>query len=156
VTERTQRRLRQARFFYQHLVKQTEGEEFRFYFFAFIVTARSVIWTLSKEEKEKWKALEHNLSKEERKLLKITTDLRNAEEKEGGADLPVDFEEVMIDVLVEVSPPKEGVINWAQLRQQKANRPVHYFEDKEGKEEITKLCERYLNFLEKMVKDFCA
>jgi hypothetical protein len=45
--ERTQRRLRQTQFFYEHLFKarhQTEGdpEAFRFYFSAFIQAARSV------------------------------------------------------------------------------------------------------------------
>ena len=44
--EKTQRRLRQARFFYEHLLKarhQTEGdpEAFRLYFSAFIQAARS-------------------------------------------------------------------------------------------------------------------
>jgi hypothetical protein len=53
--ERTQRRLRQTRFFYEHLFKarhQTEGdpEAFRFYFSAFIQAARSVTRTLSNEQ----------------------------------------------------------------------------------------------------------
>jgi hypothetical protein len=34
-------------------------------------------------------------------------------------------------------------------------RHAYYLTDEEGKEEITALCQRYLNFLEKMVKDFC-
>jgi hypothetical protein len=29
-----------------------------------------------------------------------------------------------------------------------------YFEDEEGREEVTALCERYLKFLEKMLSDF--
>jgi hypothetical protein len=41
------------------------------------------------------------------------------------------------------------------ITNQKLTAPVHYFEDKEGTEEITALCLRYLEFLEKMVKDFC-
>ena len=53
--ERTQRRLRQARFFYQHLVNARHGdpEAFRFYFSAFIQSARSVTWALKKEERER-------------------------------------------------------------------------------------------------------
>ena len=35
-------------------------------------------------------------------------------------------------------------------------QPVHYFENKDGKQEITALCRRYLEVLEKVVKDFCA
>ena len=83
--ERTQRRLRQARFFYQHLVNARHGdpEAFRFYFSAFIQSARSVTWALKKEESEKWKKWEPtwraNRSEGERKLLKIATDLRNVE-----------------------------------------------------------------------------
>src|SRR5262245_43651268 len=92
--EKTMRRLKQARFFYQHLVSQQakgDPETFRFYFSAFILSARTVTWTLKKEETKKWKAWEPkwaaNLTKEEQKLLKITKELRNIEEKKGGADL---------------------------------------------------------------------
>src|SRR5262249_2912679 len=109
--QRTQRRLRQARFFYQHLVnarQQTreDPEAVRFYFSsAFIQAARSVTWTLKKEETEKWKKWEPtwraNRSEEERKLLKIAADLRNVEVKEGGANLPMELEEVVIDAFVE-------------------------------------------------------
>ena len=33
-------------------------------------------------------------------------------------------------------------------------RPAYYFEDNEGKEEISEFCERYLKFLEKTVDYF--
>jgi hypothetical protein len=35
------------------------------------------------------------------------------------------------------------------------NLPFHYFEDEDGKQEVTVVCRRYLEVLEKMVKDFC-
>lgn len=59
--EKTQRRLRQAQFFYRHLLNPrhwTKGdpEAFEFYFSAFIQAARSVTWTLGNEEPEKWEA----------------------------------------------------------------------------------------------------
>jgi hypothetical protein len=170
--ERTHRRLRQARFFYQHLVDarhQPKGdpEAFRFYFFAFIETARTIPWALGNEEPDKWKEWEPkwkaNLTKAEQKLLDITNKFRIAEVHRGGANLPVDFEEVVIDAFVETSPPDgkasppEFNIKWYERRQQTVNRLVHYFQDKEDKEdreEISALCLRYLNFLEKMVKDF--
>jgi hypothetical protein len=38
----------------------------------------------------------------------------------------------------------------------KTTRPAHYFEDKDGKEEVTTLCQRYLDFLEKVLNDYCA
>jgi hypothetical protein len=174
--ERTHRRLRQARFFYERLVNprhSTKGdpETFRYYFSAFILSARTVTWTLKKEETKKWKAWEPkwaaNQTKEEEKLLKITRDLRNIEEKEGGATLTVDFEEVAIDALVEAIPrdSRHTAFIHAQRRRlpgastQKTVRavlPVHYLENDKGKEVVTDLCRRYLDFLEKMVKDFCA
>src|SRR5262249_13911007 len=100
--ERTRRRLRQAQFFYQHLVKQQakgDPETVRFYFSAFILSARSVTWTLVKEEPDEWKAWKRkwNRSQEEEKLLKITRELRNAEEKQGGADLTEELEEIAVE-----------------------------------------------------------
>jgi len=165
--ERTQRRLRQARFFYQHLVNARHGdpEAFRFYFSAFIQSARSVTWTLKKEEREKWKKWEPtwraNRSEGERKLLKIATDLRNVEVKEGGANLPMELEEVVIDAFVETdrveaSNPMGATIVRGQVRQQKINRLVHYFEDEDGKQEITAFSQRYLEVQERVVRDFCA
>jgi hypothetical protein len=38
----------------------------------------------------------------------------------------------------------------------KTFRPAYYFEDKGGKEEVTALCKRYLEFLDKVLNDFCA
>ena len=175
--ERTQRRLRQARFFYQHLLNprhSTKGdpETFRYYFSAFILSARTVTWTLKKEETKKWKAWEPkwaaNQTKEEQKLLKITRDLRNIEEKEGGAILTMEFEEVAVNALVEAIPPDRRLHTaflHAQRRRlpgaltQKTVRavlPVHYLENEEGKEVVTDLYRRYLDFLENIVKDFCT
>jgi hypothetical protein len=169
--ERTQRRLRQARFFYQHLVKQQakgDPETFKFYFSAFILSARTVTWTIGNEETEKWKAWKpkwaDKRSPEEKKLLKIATDLRNAEEKQGGADLTMELEEIAVEALLDAIPPRRGVnaSHIRALRRQsrgtsvRLTQPVHYFEDKDGKQEITALCRRYLEVLDKVIKDFCA
>src|SRR5262245_47052649 len=60
--ERTERRLRAAKFFYQHLVTErqrtgiNEPEAFEFYFGAFIEAARSIPWVLQNEEREKYDA----------------------------------------------------------------------------------------------------
>jgi hypothetical protein len=35
-------------------------------------------------------------------------------------------------------------------------RPTYYFEQEDGKEEVTALCKRYLDFLDKVLNDFCA
>jgi hypothetical protein len=165
--ERTQRRLRQARFFHQHLVKQQakgDPETFRFYFSAFILSARTVTWTLGNEEPDKWKAWEPKWVKsdEEKELLEIATYLRNAEEKQGGADLTMELEEIAVEALLDAIPPRRGVdASYIRaLRRQSRGasvrliQPVHYFETKDGKQEITALCQRYLEVLEKVVKDF--
>jgi hypothetical protein len=95
--------------------------------------------------------------------LDITNKLRIDEVKKGGADLTVDFEEVAIDELLRANldlrrqHPAYGH-HWTGppgAPPPKIRRPAYYFADKEGKEEVTALCQRYLNFLEKMVKDFC-
>jgi hypothetical protein len=173
--EKAQRRLRQAGFFYRHLVNErqqtsrADPEAFGFYFSAFIQSARSVTWTIGKEEPDKWKAWrpkwEENRTPEEQKLLDLTTKLRNLEEKEGGADLTVDFEEIAINELLSAAnldPYQQHPAHRAQMfsalgiSQPRKLRPVHYVEDKESKEEIIALCGRYLDFLDKAVKDFCG
>jgi hypothetical protein len=168
--ERTNRRLRQARFFYQHLLDarhQTKGDPdaFRFYFSAFIQTARSVTWTLGKEEPDKWKEWEPkwnaNLNEEERKLNNLTNELRIAEVHRGGADLTEELEEVAVQAAIDTRPPthwkRDGLSSFSaemQIVTKKELRPTYYFEDKEGKEEITAFCERYLKFLWKTITDF--
>ena len=116
--ERTQRRLRQAQFFYQHVLNprtSTKGdpEAFGFYFSAFIQSARSVTWTLKNEETEKWKAWkqkwEPKQSEEERKLLKITRDLRNVDAKKGGANLTKESEEAAVEALIEAIPRGQAI-----------------------------------------------
>jgi hypothetical protein len=165
--ERTQRRLRQARFFYQHLVNQQrkgDPETFRFYFSAFILSARTVTWTLGKEQPDKWKAWETKWKKsqEEQKLLDVTNELRTAETHEGGADLTEELEEIAVEALLDAVPRRhrsQAAFLLARRRRLhgasvKLMQPVHYFEDNDGKQGITALCRRYLEVLEKMVKDF--
>jgi len=165
--ERTQRRLRQARFFYEHLLnprRSTMGdpEAFGFYFSAFIQAARSVTWTLDNEEPRKWKAWEPtwkaSLSTEEKKLLDVTNKFRIDEAKKGGTKLTMELEKVAVVALVEAIPR-----NQTQRRQLpgastkktiRAVLPVQYLEDEEGKKVVTDLCRRYLEVLQKVVKDF--
>jgi hypothetical protein len=170
--ERTQRRLRQARFFYQHLVNprhstQGDPEAFGFYVSAFIQAARSITWTLGNEEPDKWKAWEPKWkagrTAEEQKLLNITNKLRIDETKKGGATLTKEVEEVALEALVEAIPSSQGpgvagAVNLVAASGKitiQVPIPFHYFEDETKKQEVTALCQRYLNFLEKMVKDFC-
>jgi hypothetical protein len=146
-----------------------QPEAFRYYFSAFISAARSVLWVLHHEEKEKWEAWEAawkatTLNDEERKFLTFTNKLRVDEVKRSGADTTVEWEEVAIDELL--SPnfdllrehPAYGMHRRSNLPGSSASAKVirrkYYLEQENGKEEMTALCERYLNFLEKVVREF--
>ncbi len=73
----TQRKLREAQFFYRRLVSarqepwKHETEAFSFYFSAFLSAARSVPWVLQNEQKEEYEAWkprwEDKLTTDERK-----------------------------------------------------------------------------------------
>ena len=175
--EKAQRKLREARFFYNLLnsarrdlpemtprLSTDDPEAFRFYFSAFIQSARSVTWAIGKEEPDRWEKWEPkwkaNLSEAERKLTGLTNDLRIAE-KLGGADLTEELVEVAVQEAVETEPPthweRDGVVSGSRSVRfvpRKELRPTYYFEDNAGKEEITAFCERYLKFLEQTVADF--
>jgi hypothetical protein len=177
--EKAQRKLREARFFYNHLlnarpttvnarqpaVTDNPPEAFRFYFSAFIQSARSVTWAIGNEEQEKWEAWkpkwEAQLSEEERRLLDLTNEHRIGEVHRGGADLTEELEEVAVQAAVDLRPPihweRDGLVGGSAKKRivtRQELRPAYYFEDKEGKEEISTFCERYLRFLEKTVGDF--
>jgi hypothetical protein len=163
--EKAQRRLRQARFFYQHLVNvrpttvnarqptvtPDNPEAFRFYLHAFIQSARTITWTIGEEEPEKWEAWkpkwEAQHSEEERELLKLTNKLRTDEVHRGGADLTEELEEVVVQAAVDLRPEtyseRDGIVSYSASKQivpKKELRPAYYFENKEGKEEISTLC----------------
>jgi hypothetical protein len=170
--EATRRKQGEARFFYGHLVKERQHfrhdpAAFRYYFSAFIQAARSITWRLGNEEPEKWEAWkpkwERTLSAEDKKLMTFTNKLRREEVHVGGTEPSVELEEVALDELLR----SEGVEPWRQAYGMprrslpgspppKVFRPAYYFEQEDGKQEVTALCERYLVFLEKMLNDFCA
>lgn len=173
--EATQRRLRAAQFFYRRLVDEqkhpalNEPEVFRHFFGAFINAARSIPWVMQNEEKEKYDAWlpvwEEQLTPEERKLLKVTNELRLDEVKRQGADIIVEFEEVAIHELIspnfdlERLHPAYGTHIFSALPgtpQPKTHRPAYYLEHEDGKAQVTTVCKRYLDDLEKMVRDFLS
>jgi len=166
--EATRRKLRQARFFYGHLVNQrnrrtglSDPEAFRRHFAAFILVARSVLLALHFEEKEKWEAWEpgrrSKLTDEERKLLRFTNELRIDEAKRAGADPVMELEEVALHELLSTNLDVDPwPIAAPGVPPSTVSRPVYYFEHEDGKEEVTALCQRYLEFLEKVVNDYCA
>jgi hypothetical protein len=175
--ERTRRKFDEARFFYGRLVKEHQRRTsrhdpsaFGYYLSAFIQAARGVTWRLGNEEPKKWKAWrpkwEKTLSDEDKKLLRFTNKLRTAEVKHGGTDLFVELEEVEVRLLMlrsedfelERQHPAYGHHVFAPpgTPLPKVFRPTYYFEHEGGKEAVTALCKRYLDFLEKVLNDFCA
>jgi hypothetical protein len=172
----TRRKLGEARFFYGHLVNERrktsmyDPAAFRYYFSAFIHAARSVTWTLGNEEPEKWEAWEpkwrDRRSTEEQKLLDLTNELRLDEAKRGGSNALIVWEEVALNELLrsvdfdlERQHPAHGMHRQSAipgLPQPKMFRPAYYFEQEDGKQEVTAVCQRYLEFLEKTLNDFCA
>jgi hypothetical protein len=175
--ERTRRKLDEARFFYGRLVKERQQKTFRHeptafrnYFSAFIQAARSVTWRLGNEEPEKWEAWkpkwERTLSAEDKKLMAFTNKLRREEVHVGGTEPSVELEEVAlhellrsVDFDIERQHPAHGMHRRSAIPgvpQPKVFRPAHYLEHEGGKEEVTALCQRYLDFLDKMLNDFCT
>jgi hypothetical protein len=83
--------------------------------------------------------------------LDLTNELRLDEAKRGGANALVEWEEVALVALTD-EPWKQFVVPGSP----KTFRQTYYFEDEVGKEEVTALCKRYLDFLDKMLNDFCT
>jgi hypothetical protein len=172
VIEATQRLLRGAQFFYRHLVEErvrpstNEPEAFRHYFNAFINAARSITWTMQSEEKEKYDAWkpkwDEQLTSGQRKLEKLTNDLRIAEAKQGGADFIVEFEEVALSELlrnveIQMGRPAYLMVEEAGppgMPPAKTFRPSYYLESDDGKSEVTAVCKQYLDHVEKLVQDY--
>jgi hypothetical protein len=171
--ENTQRRLRESQFFYRRLLEESrprmlanEPEALGFYLNALINAARSVPWTLQCEEREKYDAWlpswedKLKLRADDRKLLKFTNMQRIAIVKRGGA---VTKSEVMTMPIAELrresrDHPAYGLyiygmpgtvspqpsIEWTSL----------YFEFDGEKIGVMEICERYLDYLERLVQSF--
>jgi hypothetical protein len=159
----TQRKLREARFFYQHLAterghRNANPEGFRFYFSAFIGAARSVTWVMRSEEPEKYAAWEPRwkaqLSPEDQKLEKLTNDMRLDEVKRLGADVFAEVE--VIDVIEIFEEAGFKIAGNPATTGLKTSRPRLFFEHAEGKTDLAALCKRYLSYLERKVDSFLA
>ena len=170
--EATQRKFNEAQFFYRHLVNErqrpsmNEPGAFGYYFSAFLSAARSVPWRMQNEEQEKYLAWnptwEEKLTTEERKLLKLTNELRLDEVKREGANTIVEWEEIAIHELLganldlERQHPAYGMRRSSQpgVPSAKGRRPAYYLEHEDGKAEVTAMCKQYLEYLEKLIREF--
>ena len=173
--DKTQRKLREAEFFYRRLHEvferkwMNEPEAFRHFFSAFIQAARSVQWVLQSEQKQKYDAWhpawESQLKPDDRKLLKLTATLRNEEAKEGGRDPLVELEEITFNEMLGLhrerghpahhQMPPQGPLSLG-AKPVSFHREKHYFEDAGNREEVMTVCKQYLIYLEKLVQDFLS
>jgi hypothetical protein len=172
VIEATKDKLDEARFFLGHMraeaakVVKQQPEAFGHYLSAFITAARSVPWVLQCEQqekylswREKWDAAKTD---EERELEKFTNERRLDEVKRKGAEAAITWMEVSIFKLPTEQADQfrvsDGAIRFQNLALGAAappavNRAVHHFKEG-GQANVIITCERYLEYLEKMVREF--
>ena len=163
--EATQKKLREARFFLDHLEAENrravrnEPEAFDYFMSAFVSAARSVTFALQAEEKAKydqwfpgWCAAR---PEEDRTLLTLMVSQRNAEQKRGGGDRRIEWEDVPVTGLSSeelggrvflsappgVPPPQVG-------------RPIRYLEHGGQESEALSACKRYYALLAELVESF--
>ena len=165
----TQKKLREARFFLRAMSlagrsTQLDNEAFEFYLSAFLSAARSVTWVLQSEQKESYDswfpAWAEALREEERALFKFMNDQRVAEVHQQGTETYGDIEMVPLTRFdwgpqghpaygaqwfgpPGIPPPEMGV-------------RVYYFKASGDKENALESCRRYLEVLDKLVREFEA
>ncbi len=166
----TKDRLDEARFFLGHLHNERRkhahpnkppSAHFRFYLHAFIGAACSIRWVLQSEEKEKYEAWkpfwEARISEAEKPLLKLTTAMRNSAVKEGHIETTSRSQKVVIPIEPDPYQLHTHRAYLLQLRQAGGPWTIRedHFVELDGKEqEVTTVCEQYVEFLEKLVTDF--
>jgi hypothetical protein len=179
--EATQRKLREAQFFYRCLAESekplgpdgNEPEAFSFYLSAFISAARSVSWVLQNEEREKYDAWlptwEEQLSPDERQSLRFMNERRLDTVKRSGIEATIEWEDIDIYELLKTSRLSSKIFDVNMPHAAYGNhasasgperpsvsfvRPVFHFEREGVKEEVTATCRKYLDYLERLVRDF--
>jgi hypothetical protein len=167
--EATQKKLREARFFFQHLSNESQKpvsndpETFEFYLNAFLSAARSVTLALQYEEKAKYDRFSpwfRRLSPEDQQLLGFLKEQRNNAQHRGSPDVIVSSESVPINPLWTEHPahPAYGfhLFGGELFGEAQIEVPVHLFQSSPGDHKVTLACERYLELLTRLVKDFLA
>lgn len=164
--EVTQKKLREARFFAELLGKanrqpvRNEPEQFEYYLSAFLSAARAVTWVLQHEEKDRYDAWSpawfNSRSPEDQTLLKDMITRRNFVQKRGGTQTDEDWEYVPV---TEVEQDNQGHpaygFHWfgpPGTPPPTVGMPVYSF--KGSGEEVTSACQRYLELLDKLVREF--
>jgi hypothetical protein len=175
----TKMKLGEARFFLHHLQKyqsaatsgnpmKPDGQAFAYYLSAFISAARSVPWVLQAEEKEKydawivgWEERRRSWAEAEGvdidRLLKLTNEMRvNVAKREGQVKTRIQTE--MVPVTVPSWENNRYHINVVLLGLSpedavpRTSSETQYIEGTD--QEVVKLCEQYVRYLEALLLDF--
>jgi hypothetical protein len=174
----TRMKQREAQFFFgildesRQLVVNNEDETYAFYLSAFLSAARAVTFALKFEDTANYKTwfppwLESR-NENERNLLNFMRDQRNYAQKRGSAEFtaaddPEDWEWIIPITEVRSSGHESrhahGVYSfWAPWRQgaQVARRPYYFTHFSGDPNEVTSVCEKYLDILAQLVEDFVS
>lgn len=167
--EATERKLREAQFFLRHLFAESgkadrnEPEAFGFYLSGLLSAARSVTFALQYEEKDKYDTWFptwlQNRNREEQALLEFLKSQRNYEQKRGGAEVTVVWEYIPVtQVKAETrGHPAYYGFHWfgpPGTPPPTVGIPVHLFEASGGDREVIAACQRYVDLLAELVRDF--
>ena len=163
--ERTKARLDEARSLLHQLqaerfvqvqhAKSPASSKFHQLLNDFVTRARTVIWVLQKEERQKYDAWKSSpgakLSREEKEIFYLINKMRNSIEKQGHANIEARWEKVSIP---ENPDPVHGtqyfgLPGWGRP---KTNIDVYYVQATNC--EVLSLCEKYLATLTRLVEDF--
>lgn len=164
---KTQKKLRETRFFFNCLLNKNrstnlEIEEFDFYLSAFLSAGRSVTFVLQAEEKElydswfpRWKASQTH---EDQKLLNFINEQRVEALHRLGAEAKTDIEYIPLSKVnnSQRKHPAYGFHWWGPpgTPEPRIGQQVYYFERDGTKKEVISVCKHYIELIEKLVKDF--
>ena len=165
--DHTQKKLREARFFLEHLRTGTmpDPETFEFFLSAFLSAALGVRLALMNEGQPKagpwikaWQKQKENCSDEERKLLYELKEQRNKEHHQRGADMSIEWEPIpFIEYLTRTHDYFR--VSWfgpIGTEPSHVKYPTSTFRLGSGKVEVVDSCARYFGLLERMVREFMA
>jgi hypothetical protein len=164
----TQRKLRETKFFLRHLQLTSgkasgEEEHFHFYLSAFLSAAKSVDYILQNEQGgkykkwfPKWKA---SLSKKDCRFIEFMFEKRGSEVHGAGAEhfiekQPIPVYDVYEDAAgrIEVFSPPAKLMSGPPATVYKHK---WFFNLGGQRQEVLEICTKFVNMLEKIVREFC-
>ena len=177
---RTHKKLREAKFFFAQLLEKEKSvrlglEDFDFYLSAFLSASCSVSWVLRAEllqavqDKRKKNQLrkrfdkwfsdwEMGLAETDQKLWGFMPNERGKEVHARGAEVYPVIEMVPVTQIQtrDRRHPAYGITWWGPpgVPPPEVGQKVHYFEMGGTREQVVGTCRRYLELLEKLVRDF--